>query len=98
MPERLQRKAASAPRAVLVITGGLRCPGFRPTPPSDYTPLGGVARFVDAHELPCVSSLSEPVCGRAWHSQVAALPADSIGFHRVVVYLRLVDKPALGAP
>jgi hypothetical protein len=42
--------------------------------------------------------LSGPVCGRALHSQVAALPADSIRFHWVGVYLRLVDKPALGAP
>jgi hypothetical protein len=42
--------------------------------------------------------LSEPVCGRALHSQVAALLADGIRFHQVGVYLRLVDKAALGAP
>jgi hypothetical protein len=34
----------AAPCAVLIVTGGLRCPGFRPTPSSDYTPLGGVVR------------------------------------------------------
>ncbi len=33
-----------------------------------------------------------------WRSQGRWLPADSIVFHRVGVYLRLVDKPALGAP
>lgn len=26
------------------------------------------------------------------------LPADNIGLHRIGVYLRLVDKAALGAP
>src|ERR1700694_44656 len=31
-------------------------------------------------------------------SQVAVLPAGSIGLQRVGVYLRLVDKPALSAP
>lgn len=30
--------------------------------------------------------------------QVAVLPADGIGLHQVGVYLRLVDKTALGAP
>jgi hypothetical protein len=58
---------------------------------------GRVERRHDKNFLVLTSfrSLSAGVRGTL---RVAALPADSIGFHRVGVYLRLVDKPALGAP
>jgi hypothetical protein len=33
-----------------------------------------------------------------WRSQIALLPTDSIGLHRVGAYLRLMNKAAPGAP
>jgi len=35
--------------AVLIVTGGLLCPVFKTTLPSDYTPLGSVVRGLRAH-------------------------------------------------
>jgi len=33
-----------------------------------------------------------------WRSQIAVLPAGSIGLHRVGAYLRFMNKAAIGTP